>query len=410
MDIQLTLGKNLLALSMIFLSMTASCQGNTGHHSASYNSDPLEEVGKKPTEIEASGAAKDSEEKIMDQGLNMLMATIRVPTGWSLIQDVASNPEGSGFLKYILCLQSPEGSTYCLLPPMTKYEWVNSSYLQQSFGHNFDEVVKQIAQHILPAFADQFNLGRSQRDNSTEEIEQIRALFANHQSMVARENQQYAFAGGEFQMQVDNGAFNFSLEGVKDGQKLKGNIKALKLGYYMNMGYQESFSGQIMGTLTMAPSPVFDAMDPDEEVFDLTVNPEWDLRRSQIIDIETQRMMQEHQQRMANRNQQFQQHQSNMQQMRLGFEQQNQSWYERNLGTGGSSSYSSTEQFLDGAITGKTTFNDPYTGQQIKQDGHYNHWYTNEFGEYQGSDDPSYDPNMYGGGNWQPIQPTRPAH
>src|SRR5690606_37463974 len=141
----------------------------------------------------------------------------------------------------------------------------------------------------------------------------------------------------------------------------------------------------------------------------LEINPQWGQKRSEIIDLETRRMSQDHQARMAQQRAQFNAHQQNMASMRESFDQHNQAWRERNFGSGGSSSYSGNASVID-AITGYTSFSDPYTGQQIKKEGNYNYWYTNEFGEYHGTDDPNFKPGNHYSGNWKSIQPLKVDH
>jgi len=69
-------------------------------------------------------------------------------------------------------------------------------------------------------------------------------------------------------------------------------------------------------------------------------------------------------------------------------------------------SYSSHDAFID-YLTESTTFLDPYSGQEVSQDGHFTYWYTNKLGDYYGTDDPSFNPYSLGS-NWEEIKPLRP--
>lgn len=189
----------------------------------------------------------------------------------------------------------------------------------------------------------------------------------------------------------------------------KGQLSAVKLGAITHSDYTSIKYGSIIGGFILAPEAIFEQALAEDGLFQFEVNPEWDQRRSQIIDMETQRMAQAHQYRMAQQKQQFNAHQQNMASMRQSFDQQTQAWYDRNFGPSGSSSYSGNAAVGD-AITGYTSFNDPCTGHQIKKEGHYDYWYTNEFGEYHGTNDPNFQPGQHYSGDWKPIQPLKPDH
>lgn len=337
--------------------------------------------------------------QVMDQSLNIPMLSIMVPSGWTLHQDIASNPNGSGYLKFLLAMESPEGEVHGFLPLMMNYN-ASIIYGQQS-GMYFDELVTYLMHYCSRPFLEKFTLERKESDKeslASDEGKQYREFAQNYTNMIIQ-------AGIYASMDFDIIKMDFSA--FRNNVPYKGMIKAVKIGVIDQNPYLTSKYGVIFGGYTLAPANFFSHAEKREFEMDMQVNPEWTTKRSNIIDMETQRMSQDHQARMAQQRQLFNAHQQNMASMRQTFDQQNQAWYERNYGSGGSSAYSGNTSVTD-AITGYTSFSDPYSGHQIKKEGHYNYWYTNEFGEYHGTDDPNFKPGNHYSGNWKPIQPLKP--
>ena len=137
-------------------------------------------------------------------------------------------------------------------------------------------------------------------------------------------------------------------------------------------------------------------------------------RAMQQIQADGQRRMQQasaaHRQRMANRQASFNAHQQNMQSMSQAQDASYNS-YMNNLRNSGSynssgSDYSSHNAFID-QMHERSTFNDPYSGQEMHLDGQYDYNYTNGLGDYYRTDDPSFDPNSLQG-DYQQIEPQYP--
>jgi len=105
----------------------------------------------------------------------------------------------------------------------------------------------------------------------------------------------------------------------------------------------------------------------------------------------------------------FDAHQRNMAQ-RSAMMDQNHAGFMDNLRNTPSrpadSDYDGHDAFIDG-IHDSTSFQDPYSGQQITQDGDYDYWYQDNLGNYYGTDDPGFDPHSLQG-NWQRIEPLSP--
>lgn len=334
---------------------------------------------------------------VTDQTLNMPMATIQVPGGWQLHQDIASNPNGAGYLKFLLALENPEGEIHGYLPFSMAYATTN--YYGQATGVDFEQLMTYLMHYCSQPFLEKFSQGPIISDQEELMSENGKAVqeFAKALAM------QSINMGAHAQAEADIVKMNFTA--YRKSIPYKGKLHAAKMGaitqYDANMSQNHGF---ILGSFTLAPEPLFGkaaARDTDS-FMPVELNPQWDQKRLQIME-------QSHQQRMAQQKQQFDAHQRNMASMRQTFDQQNQAWYDRNFGPSGASSYSGNAAVAD-AITGYTSFNDPHTGHQIKKEGHYDYWYTNEFGEYHGTNDPNFQPEQHYSGNWKPIRPVTANH
>ncbi len=116
-----------------------------------------------------------------------------------------------------------------------------------------------------------------------------------------------------------------------------------------------------------------------------------------------------HQQNMANRQAAFDAHQQRMGTMS---QMQDASFnnYMNNLQNSGSyshvSDYNSQDAFVD-QIHERSTFNDPWSGQEKHLEGQYDYNYTNGLGEYYRTNDPNFNHHSLQG-DWRPIQPNNP--
>jgi len=150
-------------------------------------------------------------------------------------------------------------------------------------------------------------------------------------------------------------------------------------------------------------------------------NPAYEQRMDQInqrvmqqMQVQNQQRMAQsaaaHRQRMANNQAAFNAHQQNMRSMSQTQDASYNSYMNglRNSGSYSSngSDYSSHNAFID-QMHERSTFNDPYSGQEMHLDGQYDYNYTNGLGDYYRTDDPSFDPNSLQG-DWQQIEPQYP--
>jgi hypothetical protein len=63
----------------------------------------------------------------------------------------------------------------------------------------------------------------------------------------------------------------------------------------------------------------------------------------------------------------------------------------------------------DQNVRGVQTFRDPTTGRTTELNNQYDHAWLNGSNEYIISDDPNFNPNGQLSGNWNQLQPVRPA-
>lgn len=339
---------------------------------------------------------------IMDQSLRMPMMTLEVPNGWKLVQDVASNPNGSGYLKFHLSMESPEGEIHGFLPFSIGYFTMNQ--YGQNLGMGFEQLLFYLMHYCSQPFLEKFTPTQLLPDQ--EAMSSQMGMQAKQQNEMM--TMQISQKNGIY-LDSDFGIYKMEFKAFRKNVPYMGMLSAIKIGFLDRSPYMPGKYGTIFGGFILAPDNLYKKAIDRGDFAKIEVNPQWDQKRSQIIDMESQRMAQDHQAKMAQQRQQFQAHQQNMASMRQTFEQQNQDWYNRNFGSAGSSAYSGNASVTD-AITGYTSFSDPYTGHQIKKEGHYDYWYTNEFGEYHGTNDPNFLPGNHYSGNWTSAQPLKPDH
>lgn len=385
-------------LLIIILSLNAcsnpSGSGQQYHVNAN---DTNTTANREPTRLEtpmrADNVQKTKKATIMDQTLNMPLGTLTVPVDWHLHQHIASNPHDGGYLHFMLAMESPQGFIYGFLPFTTGYAFMNA-YGNVS-GMDFDHLMPHLMRYCTQPFIEKFTPGEPIHDPEALTTLDGRLAAESSQSLAA----QAMSLGHAAQADPEIAAMKFTA--FRNHVPYKGQIKAVKLGVIVQYdALSWSKYGSVTGLFMVAPESLFEeaaAIEMDK-VVQFEMNEEWNQIRLRII-------AQSSQDRMASQRQQFEMRQRSLATMRRSFDAHNQAWYDRNFGTSGTSSYSGNTAVLD-AITGQTSFNDPYTGHQIKQSGHYDYWYTNEFGEYHGTNDPSFQPGAHYDGNWRSIQPA----
>ena len=131
-------------------------------------------------------------------------------------------------------------------------------------------------------------------------------------------------------------------------------------------------------------------------------HPEF-LQHAQQVGLRKMRAMQS---QIANRQRAHNEHMKSMRQLNEYQSIANKDFSTRMLQRSSSlteSVYGSTEAFND-YMKGTTSFNDPYTGYQISQQGHFERWYTDNYGNFIGTNDPDFNASSMNG-FWQKIEP-----
>jgi hypothetical protein len=131
-------------------------------------------------------------------------------------------------------------------------------------------------------------------------------------------------------------------------------------------------------------------------------NPQYKMRSQQIMAQRNQHA----QAIMQSRQDWFEVHNASMRQASQMRFQSAQAFSEY-LKSGGIASrdnpYTTNDQFTD-YLRDTTTFNDPYTGHRVTQQGRYDYWFTDRLGNYYGTNDPNFNRHSLRG-EWFPITP-----
>lgn len=332
--------------------------------------------------------------EIYDQGLQMPISTIIIPDGWKVIQDIAFDPNTGRPLKYKFDLLGPNGAL--------SRGFVNMNPFGATTGKSFEQAYRELLPVALEGTLQQPSLGNLEPDAEAESTEQFRKMAnkLNSQGQQVR-------------------AYKVALNGKRDGESYKGEIGFFILTQPTAMG---EFGVIQLNGLGIAPASYFETAKAIAKSITKTavINPAREQRMAQINQRVSQQMAianQQrsanaaalHQQKMANRQAAFDAHQQRMGTMS---EMQDASFnnYMNNLQNSGSyqsgSDYSGQDALVD-QIHERSTFNDPWSGQEKSLDGQYDYNYTNGLGDYYRTDDPGFDPNSLQG-DWQQIEPNTP--
>ncbi len=311
--------------------------------------------------------------QIIDRGLQMVRATVDIPAGWNLQQDIATNPQTGEPIRYQVDLFGPEGQVIRNGGPT-----IYASHM----GQSFEQMWPQVARRLLQGVVENPNIGSL---NHSQLLQQVH-LF-----------RQFA-QGGQAQ------GLEAPVRGTRNGRPFSGRVYVI----HAPMGQV----GMFLTSLVASP----DELWPQTESLNLRisnstqVSPQFDQAMAQISQRKMGQMQNDHQRRMAANQAQFDATQRAYRSTQQAYDQSNQSWMNdfRSSGGGygetyGGSDYSSHNALIDG-IHEQQTFQDPYSGQQMQMDGQYDYNYTDGLGNYYGTNDPSFNPNSLQG-NWTETQP-----
>ncbi|HEX7071104.1 MAG TPA: hypothetical protein VF190_09875 [Rhodothermales bacterium] len=330
---------------------------------------------------------------ILDHGLRMSRGMQVIPAGWTLTQNIATDPSTGTLARYELDVRGPNGELSRGLG--------HQNYSQMT-GTTLDQVWKGMAMRGLYQEVQNVEFGALQRSAVLENLDGFRKAVE---------------MGRQSGMSVQ--ALEAPLRGMSGGKPVAGFAYVVHFSSPQLPG-----SGTVQVSLLVSPKDrLAETLRINEEMArSFEPNPAFEQRVREIGQMALRRQQQQsdqwmaqsqrlHQQRMAANKAQFDAHQQMMQDRYATNDQINQQWMDnfRNGGTttASGSEYTGHDAFIDG-IYERNTFDDPYSGQQVHTEGYYDHWYTNSQGDYIGTNDPNFNPYPLDG-DWQEIKPLEPT-
>lgn len=314
---------------------------------------------------------------LMDAGLRMPFASFTHPEGFALRYVLSTNPQTGQYDQYFIELENARGSLI-RMPGEITYAGHQGTNFHQALEYLFLSSVQDVTDI-------EFGETVVHHDLINGPIGQrlIPALRAEGMLMQA---------------------WRVPFRGNRGGAVKQGRAEIVHTFHPAHEGI-----GTVVVRVLMCDASQIDHLLESVLLMDRTFqqNPQYEQTVTAIRNEVMRRMTEDHQFRMARQQQMFDSHQRKMQGIYAANEAQNRQWRENFFNSWNtaarSDDYSFNEAWRD-TLTGQTTFNDPATGHQVKQDGHYNHWFTDGAGNYRGSDDSSFNP----GSGWQRIQPVSP--
>ena len=331
--------------------------------------------------------------EIYDHGLQMPIGSYILPEGWKLVQDIATNPSTNQPVKYKLDMVGPRGELIRAL---------GTSQYGSMVGISFDQSWKQVVMGGLQGELEQITFGALEPDRQAQRKAEENKVY---QRIMSQGNQ----------VQCLRGPFS----GRHNGQMFEGMVQ---LTYTSN----PHMFGTVTAVCAIGPTGELAQLMQTKTHIDnsFEMNSAYEQRREQIQqqvlyqnNMEHQQRMAgsraAHQQRMADQQASFNAHQQRMGEMSQINDANNARWMEnfRNSGSynaSGNTGYSSHDAYID-QIHEQSTFNDPYSGQDVQLEGQYDYNYTNGLGDYYQTNDPSFDPHSLQG-DWQQTEPLSPNY
>ncbi|MEQ9438249.1 MAG: hypothetical protein RIG62_04345 [Cyclobacteriaceae bacterium] len=358
-------------------SYTVNAPAETAPVNQTYNSQPMNSQGKVV---------------LYDKGLQMPIGTYTLPEGWSLTQDVATDPATNKSIQYNVEMSGPRGEMIRSLG--------NAQY-GQMVGKSFEQAWYQTVMAGLQGEFGQINFGTFQPDP-----------LAQQNALKIKVIQRLLSQGGQVQ------CLQAPISAQRNGQMIKGIVTIMKMDISPAMG-------SVTVGCAIAPASEHDQlMQARASIIDNYVpNPAYEQRReqiqagvqNQIQAYHNQQMaasQSAHQQRMANNQAAFNAHQQRMGQMSqtqdASFNNYMNNSRNNNSSAWSNSGYSGQNAIVD-QIHERSTFENPDTGYDISLDGQYDYNYTNGLGDYYRTNDPSFDQNSLQG-DWQLVDPRSPNY
>lgn len=325
--------------------------------------------------------------EIYDHGLQMPVSWYTIPQDWEITQDIAVDPNTNKAVRYQLDITGPHGESI-------------GSLGYGNYGAMTGISFSQSLQQILSGW----------------QVENLQVGDMEHDSQAKQKLARLSV----YQRLASSGALiecmKAPVSGNVQGQDYQGYI------YITQVGNQNNQSGNVTVSGAIAPAAYVGELLKVKARIDESIeyNPAYEQRREQIQQHVSQQMHHYHNQQMANSRAI---HENNMRNSRNSFDShqqrmgqmsqiQDQSFNNYMNGLRNSGSYnsgtgnSSQDAYID-QIHERSTFNDPWSGQEQHMDGQYDYNYTNGLGDYYRTNDPSFDPHSLQG-DWQQIEPEYP--
>lgn len=376
-------------VAVLFASLLTTSACNLPDSSATHESAHI--LAETPPSDAGSDIRNGSSQRIaiIDRGLGMTRGTQEIPAGWKLTQDIATNPQNGQMMRDVLEIRGPQGQLI---------RAIGSTQYAAMFGTRFASALSDLVTQRLGDELAEISLGEPRRSALLENTPEFRKAL------------QYSQQRG---MTVQG--IELPLHATRRGTLVRGIV------YVAHFTFPGG--GTIQATAVVSPPELIaDAVRIHQQIsHSYRANPAFEQRRVQVHEATMARSNAEHRQRMAASRAQHQQrmasnqalfesHQRSMQQRYDAADQQHNQWMNDFRSSGSSAwsgnDYSGHDALIDG-IHERSSFDDPYSGQQLSRDGQYDYWYQNNLGEYYGTDDPNVDPYSLPG-DWQQIDPLTP--
>lgn len=312
---------------------------------------------------------------VVDESFGLAIYREQVPSNWQVFQKIQTNLNEGGFAYYLRDLYTPDG---ILLRDLGNA--VHNAY----FSLSADMVLTQAAATAV----ENPRLGQGQQPSQM--------LESSYKVQVKRQEQMGQLLE----------TWEIPFTGQQAGQSVRGMLFVIhtpwpRLG---NAGFLEI-------ELVAAPADRFEqALAAYRSVLSSRQhNPDYIARKNQFNHQMSQRSAARHRQNMQNMRANFNAHQARMRDIYAASDARHESFMNQLRSTPTSpvgSDYSGHNAFID-QIHERSTFNDPYSNQEVHQDGQYDYWYTDGLGHYHGTDDPNFNHHSLQG-DWRRIEPKRP--
>lgn len=334
---------------------------------------------------------------LYDKGLQMPRGTYEIPEGWSLRQNIATDPTSGQPTANQVEIRSDQGDLIMALP---------RGVYNASMGPPFQLTWQRLAHSALQNNFQQIRFGQPRPSASLMKNDEVQQVA-----------HQMAQDGYRFQ------AVEVPISATRDGATFNGLLQFAHLTpasapFQLGVIYQ--------GTITLAPQGRLDRVLKTKQRIDASFvsNPTYQQRIARITqrarardkafsDQQMAASTAAHQARMRDQKAMFDSSQRNIADMNRMRDQQHEQFMQQ-LGGGaadagqGGGGYDGQAAAVD-QIWGRQSFNNPDTGQVQSMDGQYKYNYTDGYGHYHRTNDPNFDPASLPG-DWRPTDPLTPQH